>query len=202
MFMPLVFVLAMPVSFEVPGLTCPTCVKPVKKTLALMAGINQVDIDWRARRVKLDIDPQKTSEKVIRAKLDEIGFSAASPTAPLKESDTQDYLTVSSAPPKVEQLAVWGKATVVAICTPGCAPCAVLKKDLNLFSRRVEKVAIRVVVVDTPSHPAAAYLPENADIPYVFVFDTASKKRFAGPAGDGKTMYEAVEASLGVKQPG
>ena len=194
--------LAIPISFEVPGLTCPTCVKPVKKVLALMDGVNRVDIDWRARTVKADIDPAKTSAKALRAALDKIGFAVADKASPLKESETQDYLTVTAAPPNVAQLAVWGKATIVAICTPGCAPCEVLKKDLNLFSRRVSKVAVRVIVVDSPKHPAAAYLPQNADIPYVFVFDTESKQRFAGPASDGKVMYQTVEASLGVKKSG
>ena len=63
-------------------------------------------------------------------------------------------------------------------------------------------MAIRIIVVDSPKHPAAAYLPKNADIPYVFVFDTESKQRYAGPAGEGKQMYEAVESSLGVNKAG
>ena len=128
----MVVAMAMPVSFEVPGLTCPTCVKPVKKTLALMDGVNRVDIDWRARKVKLDIDPSKTNEKHIRAALDKIGFSAADTAKPLMESETQDYLTVSAAL-KVEQLAVWGKATIVAVCTPGCAPALFKERFKSLF---------------------------------------------------------------------
>ena len=166
-----------------------------------MDGVNKVNIDWRTRTVKIDFHSTKTSEKAIRAKLKDSGFPAVEAGAALKEGASQDYLTLKDAPPKPEGLAVWGKATIVAICTPGCA-CKTLKADLDLFAKRVAKVAVRIIVVDSPKHPAAAYLPPQADIPYVFVFDTKTKRQFAGPAEDGKAMYRAVETALGVKKSG
>ena len=91
----LITILMAPLTLDVPGLTCPTCVKPVQKSLALMDGVNQVKIDWRSRKVLIDFDDKRTSEKAIRARLKDAGFSAVEAGKALKENASQDYLTIT-----------------------------------------------------------------------------------------------------------
>ena len=191
--------LANPVVLEVPGLTCPTCVAPVKKALALVDGVKAVRIDWRSRRVEVDIEVGKVDEGTLRARLAAAGFAAADEDTPTAVDTSLDYLAVTSPPPEPKMLAVWGKATVVAVCTPKCAPCDVAKRDLKLFAQRANRVAVRVVTVDGPESAAAAYLPKRAEIPYLYVFDTKAQQRYAGGMGAGGAVYRAVEDALGVK---
>ena len=196
----LLAVLAAPIVFEVPGLTCPTCVAPVKKVLALTDGVTAVRVDWRARRVEVDVEEGKVTESELRARLSSAGFAPTDEDSPKSQSKSLDFLPVDSPPPKPKGLAVWGKATIVAVCTPSCAPCDVVKRDLRLFAERAKRVAVRVVTVTSPESAVASYLPKGADIPYLYVFDTKATQLYEGGMGDGQVVYQAVEAALDIKK--
>ena len=65
-----------PIEFIVPGLTCPTCVAPVKKALALTDGVKKVEIDWRTRMVKVTVDtPGEATRKRLSKVLADAGYS-------------------------------------------------------------------------------------------------------------------------------
>ncbi len=196
----LTVLLAAPIVFEVPGLTCPTCVAPVKKTLALTDGVTAVRVDWRARRVEVEVEVGKVTEADLRARLESAGFPAKNEDSPVEPQASLDYLVVDTAPPKPSALAVWGKATIVALCTPSCAPCDTAKRDLKLFAQRASNVAVRILTIDLADNASAALLPKRADIPYLYVFDRQAKQLYAGGMGDGQVVYQAVESALGIKK--
>jgi copper chaperone CopZ len=188
--------LASPVVFEVPGLTCPTCVKPVQKALALAKGVQRVRVDLEHRRVTVEFDAGQTDEATLRALLTDTGFPASAAGAPPAAQGKADWVRVGVPPPAPASLAVRGKATVIAVCSPGCAPCEGFKKSLGFMAQRVPRVAIREVQV-TDSGPSA-YLPKDASVPYAYVYDLTGAQVFAGAAGD--AVFQAVEGALGVTQ--
>ncbi len=190
--------LATTIVFEVPGLTCPTCVPPVKKALALVDGVQGIQIDWRARRIELTVDSEKVTEAQLRAILSESGFAATDEDTPKKADRTADYLELKERPESPAKLAVWGKATVVAVCTPACVPCDAVKKDLTMFAQRANRVAVRVVTIPSDETAPPSFLPKGASFPYLWVYDTQTKRVFAGQSGKENEMYRAVEAALGV----
>ena len=199
----LLAVLANPIVLEVPGLTCPTCVAPVKKALALVEGVEKVEIDWRTRKVSISVtDKSKLDRGMLAQILKKAGFppTATAQTVGTKtKGDLGDVLLIKAPPKSPDRLSVWGKVTIVGVCTPNCAPCDVLKRDLTLFAQRVKAIAVRLVVVDGPKHPAAAYLPARAEIPYAYVYDTIGQRRYAGGAA-GQIVYRTAEEILGVKK--
>ena len=194
----LLSILLSPAVFEVPGLTCPTCTAPVKKAVALIDGVKSVKVDWRTRRVEVGFDKAKVDDKTIRAALSAAGFPAKAEDTPPLAATGADYLVVDNWPDNPKGLAVWGKSTVIAVCTPGCAPCATVKTDLKLFAERAERVAIRVITVQSPEAAGANYLPPRADIPYLYVYGTKAEQLFEGGMGDGQAVYRAVEKALGI----
>ena len=125
--------LATPVVLEVPGLTCPTCVKPVQKALALAPGVQKVVVDLETRQVTVNYDAAQTSEANLRKALDEAGFPANPASAPALIEGKADWVKVGTPPPLPATLAVAGKATVVAVCSPTCTPCEGFKKNLGLM---------------------------------------------------------------------
>ena len=188
--------LASPVVFEVPGLTCPTCVKPVQKALALAKGVQKVQVDLEHRKVTVEFDSAQTNEATLRALLTDTGFPANEAGAPPAVQGEADWVKVGVPPPVPASLAVQGKATVVAVCSPDCAPCEGFKKSLGFMAQRVAKVAIReVLVTDSGS---GAYLPKGASVPYAYVYDRTGAQVFAGAAGD--AVFTAVEDALGVRR--
>ena len=190
-----------PLEFTVPGLTCPTCVAPVKKALALTDGVKKVEIDWRSRTVKVLVDkPDDETRQRLSNVLSDAGFGPQSDTIAIQKIDAfGDFFTVENTPDRIEQLSVWGKVTVVAICTPNCAPCEQFKRDAKLFSQRVKRLAVRILVVEDEDHPAAKFLPANADVPRVHIFDQKGNPTYVGKVV-GNGVYTQVETLLGVKK--
>ena len=200
MFLPILWVaLAATVTLDVPGLTCPTCVAPVKKTLALTDGVTKVQIEWEKRTVVVEYDATKTDEAKLRAALATAGF------APLKAGDEAqalvdaDLQVVEKPPAAPAALVVAGKVTVVAVGTSDCTPCDAFKRQLAVVGARVGRLAVRIVDASDPDGPGAHYLPRKADIPYAFVYALDGEQLYAGPAGD--AVYIAVEDALGVERP-
>jgi copper chaperone CopZ len=197
----LIAILANPLVFEVPGLTCPTCVPPVKKTLALVDGVNHVKVDWRARTVSVSLDPKAgVSRADLAARLAKAGFPVGDSKTSTVNGPRGDVLLIETPPKEPARLSVWGKVTIVAVCTPACAPCDVFKRDAKLFAQRVNAVALRLVVIDGPGHPANHYLPQRADIPFVYVYDQTGQLKYAGGTKD-QVVYTTVENILGIGKP-
>ncbi len=188
-----------PIEFMVPGLTCPTCVAPVKKALALTDGVKKVEIDWRTRMVKVTVDkPDETTRKRLSKVLSDAGYGPEPENILIEKAGVfGDYLMVETAPQRIEQLAVWGKVTLVAVCTPDCAPCDQFKRDVHLFSQRVKRLAVRILVVEDEDHPAAKFLPQTAAVPYIHIFDQTGRRAYLGK-NDGNLVYKKVETLLRV----
>jgi len=193
-------ILANPLVFQVPGLTCPTCVPPVKKALALVEGVDQIKVDWRTRTISVSVDPKvKLSKADLAVRLAKAGFPVQADKAQEK-SHSGDVLLIEKPPKVPARLSVWGKATIVAVCTPSCAPCDVFKRDARLFAERVDAVALRLVIVDGANHPAQHYLPPRADVPFVYVYDRVGGLAYSGGTAD-QVVYRTVEKILGVQKP-
>ncbi len=181
-------------TFDVPGLTCPTCVAPVKKALALTKGVSKIDIQWEARKVVVTYEG--TDEATLRAALTKAGFGATPKGQEVKADAVADLKPVE-ATETPQMLAVAGKVTVVLVGMDGCAPCDNFKKELAVVGGRVPRLAVRVV--DGLRGKGKGYLPANADVPYVYVYDLEGKEGLKGAVGDGKAVYAAIEKALGVK---
>ncbi len=190
--------LAATVTLDVPGLTCPTCVEPVKKTLALSEGVNRVQVEWEKRAVVVDYDAKVTSEAKLRAALAKAGYAPTKAGEKASTDGAADLEVVTKPPPKPEGLLVAGKVTVIAVGTSNCTPCDAFKAQLAVVGARVGKLAVRVVDATDPDGAGAGYLPRKADVPYALVYGLEGKRLYAGPAGD--AVYIAVEDALGVKR--
>ncbi len=200
MVLPILWVaLAATVTMDVPGLTCPTCVAPVKKTLALTDGVTKVQIEWEKRSVVVEFDAAKTNEAALREALSKAGFAPVKPGEKAPAALEADMETVEKPPAAPDALVVAGKVTVVAVGTSNCTPCDRFKKQLAVVGARVGKLAVRMVDASSPDSPGAKYLPRKADVPYAFVYALDGKQLYAGPAGD--AVYGAIEDALGVKRP-
>ena len=193
----LIAALANPIVLDVPGLTCPTCVRPVQRALALTDGVQKVSVDWRSAKVEVTVEPNTVTRDNLVATLDSAGF-AVSETPIVKGNG--DYLSIDSIPPRVDELAVWGKLTVVAVCTPGCAPCVEIKKDLEVLMSRVRELAVRVVVVQGDQGPGSDFIPNGGEVPFLYVYDRQKKLRYRG-GNSGHEVYGTVESLLGVNAP-
>jgi len=146
--------------------------------------------------VTIAFDAAQTNEADLRKVLDDAGFPANTASAPALTRGKADWVKVGTPPPDPAALAVSGKATVVVVCSPDCAPCDGFKKTLALMGERVPKVAIREVMITDPG--SERYLPAKASVPYAYVYDLAGKALYGGAAGD--AVYLAVEQALGVKR--
>jgi thiol-disulfide isomerase/thioredoxin len=142
-------------------------------------------------------DKNAVGRSQLEARLKDAGFPVRGQETSVKGTSGGDVLMVDKPPQDPSKLAVWGKATVVAVCTPDCPPCDIFKKDIALFAERVSKVAVRIVVMDSPEHVAAQYIPKQADIPYILVYDQAAQQKYAG-GHTGEVVYKTVETILGV----
>ncbi len=186
--------LANPIVLDVPGLTCPTCVRPVQRALALTEGVETVKVDWRAAKVEVSVAANSVKRETLVAVLADAGFPVSDDTTTRVPGD---YLNIDTIPPQVVDLAVWGKITVVAVCTPGCAPCVEIKKDLEVFASRVKDLAVRVVVISGEAGPGADFIPNGGEVPFLYVYDKTKAKRYAG-GNSGNEVYRSVESILGV----
>jgi len=61
-----------------PDISCEKCKANIEGDLAGEPGIDQVTVDIGTRRVRIAYDQRRTSPEQLRAKLDEIGYPAAS----------------------------------------------------------------------------------------------------------------------------
>jgi len=190
----LISLLANPIILDVPGLTCPTCVRPVQRALALTNGVDKVQVDWRTAKVKVTIRTGEVTRERLVEVLKDTGFPVSENSPPTHPGD---YLAVQKLPPTVNDLAVWGKITVVAVCTPKCAPCTQIKGDLEVFASRVRDLAVRIVVVDGEGSEATNFLPNGSDVPWLYVYDTEKNRQYAG-GNQQNQVYTAVETLLGV----
>ena len=75
-----------------------------------------------------------------------------------------------------------------------------VKADLKLFAQRADRVAVRIVTVESPEAAGANYLPARAEIPYLYVYGTKAEQLYAGGMGDGQAVYRAVEKALGIQK--
>ncbi len=200
MLLALLFVLATPHTFTVPGLTCPTCEDPVRKTLALTPGVTKVLVDWRKQSVMVEFDEDVTSPKALGKVLTDAGFPAVNEgSSTAKHTPDIDWIRPRG---RLAAEQVKGKATVFAFTTTDCAPCEALKQDLNLLAARVERVAIRFVKLESVDDPLYSLLPKNPGVPYTLVFGPKGKQHYAGTPTKAGEVYTAIEIALGINPDG
>ena len=67
----------MKLMLDVPKIKCGGCAETIQETLGGVTGVSEVQVDIDAKRVALELDPNRTSEDTVRQRLSEAGFPVA-----------------------------------------------------------------------------------------------------------------------------
>jgi len=63
------FLLLTTLTFQVPGIDCSGCAKPIAKTLSAIAGVSNIHVDWKKKRATIDVPPDFDRERLRKAML-------------------------------------------------------------------------------------------------------------------------------------
>jgi copper ion binding protein len=62
------------VRFHVPEIHCNGCVETIRKSVSALSGIEVLEADVEARRIRVEFDAAKTSPEAIRERIERAGF--------------------------------------------------------------------------------------------------------------------------------
>ncbi len=62
------------VMMKLDGLTCPSCLTKIKKSVASSAGTSNIKVLFNAGKVKFTLDNRQTSVEKIKDKIEKIGY--------------------------------------------------------------------------------------------------------------------------------
>lgn len=62
------------VMMKLNGLTCPSCLTKIEKSVASSAGTSNIKVLFNAGKVKFTLDEQQTSVEGIKDKIEKIGY--------------------------------------------------------------------------------------------------------------------------------
>ncbi len=62
------------VIFTVTGMTCMGCVNSVKRLLSQQTGVNEVDVDLNAGKVRIAFDCQRIDQAALKQAIDDAGY--------------------------------------------------------------------------------------------------------------------------------
>lgn len=62
------------VRFHVPEIHCDGCVDTIRKSVTTLSGIELVEADVEARRIRVDYDAAQISPEAIRERIERAGF--------------------------------------------------------------------------------------------------------------------------------
>jgi copper chaperone CopZ len=190
-------------TFKVPSMDCAGCAKPVGKTLAAIAGVSNVRVDWKQKSATVDVPPNFDRTVLRNAMLNagyEVQFAGEKlaelqPVAPdvLKSLDIKVF--DGSRPVDFNGVAVPGKITIVDFYADWCGPCKVLEVRLQHFMQG-KNVAVRRVNVGKWDNAAAKQATHDfrlASLPYLRIYDSHGKFVAAVANGMWDDLLDTIE---------
>lgn len=186
-------------TFKVPTMDCAACAKPVGKTLASIAGVQNVHVDAKEKIASVDV-PDHFDRNVIREKLLNAGFAvqfADEKEPQLKPVAAEVLKTLDIASiekPDLAKLAVPGKITIVDVYADWCGPCKTVELRLQHFIEG-KNIAVRRINIGQWDTPVAKRLTSAFHItalPYLRVYG-ADGKFIAANNGMWDELTDAVE---------
>jgi copper chaperone len=67
----------MPVTLNVPDISCAHCKSTIEGAVAPLEGVSSVEVDIDGRTVEVDFDPSQTDLDKITAAIEEVGYEVA-----------------------------------------------------------------------------------------------------------------------------
>ena len=195
--------LATTLTFNVPSIDCSGCAAPVAKTLAAVAGVSNVRVDWKQKRATVDV-PQDFDRELLRKAMLNAGYEVQFageknrglqplPAEVLKTLDIKAF--DGSRPLDFKAVAAPGKITIVDFYADWCGPCKVLELRLQHLVQG-KNIAVRRVNVGKWDNAAAKQATRDfrlASLPYLRIYD--ANGRLAAEIRDGMwdEILDAVE---------
>lgn len=62
------------VMMKLDGLTCPSCLTKIQKSVASAAGTNNIKVLFNAGKVKFDLDPTQSTTDEIQSEIEKMGY--------------------------------------------------------------------------------------------------------------------------------
>lgn len=195
--------LATTLTFNVPSIDCSGCANPVAKTLAAIAGVSNVHVDWKQKSATVDVPQGFDRERLRNAMLNagyEVQFPGEKnrelqplPADVLKTLDIQAF--DGSKAVDFKTIPVRGKITIVDFYADWCGPCKVLELRLQHLVQG-KNIAVRRVNVGKWDNAAAKQATRDfrlASLPYLRVYDGSGKLAAEVKNGMWDEVLEAVE---------
>jgi len=186
--------LATTLTFKVPSIDCSGCANPVAKTLAAVAGVSNVHVDWKQKSATVDV-PQGFNRELLRNAMLNAGYEVQFageknrelqplPADVLKTLDIKAF--DGSRPIDFKAIAAPGKITIVDFYADWCGPCKVLELRMQHLVQGKKNIAVRRVNVGKWDNAAAKQATREfrlASLPYLRIYDGSGK--LAGEIKDG-----------------
>lgn len=189
-------------TFKVIGIDCAMCAKPVTDAIASVAGVKNVQLDWKAGRATVDV-PADFDPANLRAALTNAGFDAVFagetrneieplPDDVVKSLDIVVYPGTTAV--DLTKIVAANKITIVDFYADWCGPCRVLETRIERLMNGDKSIALRRVNIgkwDNAAAKQATQLKAEA-LPYIRVYD-ANGKFVASVTGG---MWDEVLAAI------
>jgi thiol-disulfide isomerase/thioredoxin len=190
-------------SFNVVGIDCSLCAKPVVNALSSVNGVQNVRLDWKKAVARVDV-PEGFDRNQIRTALNNAGFEVVFPGETAKgieplPADVVKKLDIIAYPgtSKVEfsQIVAAGKVTIVDFYADWCGPCHVLEARIEHLMQGKPNLALRRVNIGKWDNEAAKQATREfraEALPYIRLYD--GKGNFVTAVTGG--MWDEVLAAI------
>jgi len=195
--------LATTLTFKVPSIDCSGCAAPVAKTLAAVAGVSNVHVDWKQKSATVDVPQGFDRERLRSAMLNagyEVQFAGEKsrdlqplPADVLKTLDIKAF--DGSRPIDFKTITAPGKITIVDFYADWCGPCKVLELRLQHLVQG-KNVAVRRVNMGKWDNAAAKQATRDfrlASLPYLRIYDAHGELAAEIRDGMWDELLDAVE---------
>jgi copper chaperone CopZ len=183
-------------TFKVVGIDCGMCAPPVRRALAAVPGVKDVQVDAGTGMATVDVPPDFDKAK-LRQALVNAGFETEE-FAPLP-ADIVKTLDIESfngrARVDLNKITAPGKITLVDFYGDWCGPCKVLEARIERYMQAHPNIALRRLDIahwDNVAAHQASDLGATA-LPYVRVYDAKGKFVTAVTGGMWDEMLGAIE---------
>ena len=192
-------------TFNVIGIDCEGCAKPILDALRGVGGVTNPTLDWKKGIATVDVPASFDREK-IRTALTDLGFDTVFAGETHKDTEqisaevlkTLDVETdMKGKRVDEKRVGVPNKITIVDYYAEWCGPCKVLESRLLHYMTTHPNVALRRVNVGKWNTPAAEQLTRTfyvGGIPYLRIYDANGKfKAAVKGAGRWDNVLAAIE---------